>query len=242
MAPFTIIFLVSTSFLFTSSTVLLYQWLQTRYNGATYASLRSLSRKQFCFAACCSLLNFSGMIFLSCSFFIDPASSSIAASITAGATIFVALISRMVWKEPLSLVQWIGAVLAVAGVIVVGAAGGSGDNPLGIIFALLCMFMFTLNNLCMKYVKRIGVPPALAGWILSFVQGCLGASILIIQGIRRVPLDGIDSKVQVVEAFMAGVLLNYGLLAMNYAFGAGLVTITMHSFAAPAFTFACLPL
>jgi bacterial/archaeal transporter family protein len=158
-----------------------------------------------------------GMLLLKTSLAGNPLAKGPIVAVTSSNSLIVAVLAWVILRERLSLGQWTGFLVIVAGIVWVSMGGMAGGRFGAIGFAISAMVLFGLTNFFLKLAGERGCDSVAAAVVLWLSMGACGVLAVAWHWIRdsRFPLLGNWELSWL--ALLAGVFLALGMLAIKKA-------------------------
>ncbi|MCU0237485.1 MAG: DMT family transporter [Acidobacteria bacterium] len=186
-----------------------------RFSGRGFAGLAGRNPLLLPLAAGVSLA--LGMLLLKSGLAANPLAKGPIVAVASSSSLVVALLAWALLREKLSLGQWAGFLVIIAGIAMVSMGGGGRADRLALAFACLAMFLFGATNFMLKLAGTRGSDSLTAAVVLWLAVG--GCGLLAIAGHRvffsHFPL--LASPRLSVLALLAGAFLALGMLGIKKA-------------------------
>jgi transporter family protein len=157
------------------------------------------------------------MLMLKISLAANPLAKGPIAAVTSSNSLIVVLLAWLVLREALSLGQWAGFLVIVAGIVMV-SLGGTAGNHLGAVgSALLAMLCFGLTNFFLKLAGARGCDSVAAAVVLWLSVGACGLLAVSWHLFFFSNFPALGRSELSWLALLAGMLLALGMLAIKKA-------------------------
>jgi drug/metabolite transporter (DMT)-like permease len=162
-----------------------------------------------------------GMFLLKTSLAANPLAKGSIVAVTSSNSLVVALLAWLFLREVLSVGQWAGFLVIVAGIVMVSLGGTAAGHFSAVGFALLAMLCFGLTNFLLKLAGARGCDSVAAAVVLWLSVGSCGVLASTWNLIWRSRFPMLERGLLSQQALLAGVLLALGMLAIKKAVTVG---------------------
>lgn len=156
-----------------------------------------------------------GMLLLKTSLASNPFAKGPIVAVTSSNSLVVALLAWLVLGEKLSLGQWLGFLVIVAGIGWVSLGGASGGQFAMTGYAVLAMIFFGLTNFFLKLAGARGCDSIAAAIVLWLSVGTCGVLAVCWHLLRYSRFPALGRPGLSALALLAGVFLAMGMLAIK---------------------------
>lgn len=158
-----------------------------------------------------------GMFLLKSGLAANPLAKGPIVAVSSSNSLVVAFLAWVFLREKLSLGQWAGFLIIVAGIGGLSLAGKAINHFDAVAYAVLAMFFFGITNFILKLAGKQGCDSVTTAIVLWLSVGCCGVLAFVWQWLEKSHFPGLPSPVLNWLALLAGFCLALGMLGIKKA-------------------------
>jgi bacterial/archaeal transporter family protein len=158
-----------------------------------------------------------GMLLLKVSLAANPLAKGPIVAITSCNSLIVALLALGFLREKLSLKQWAGFLIIVAGIIILSLAGKASGYFSAVFYAVMAMILFGLTNFLLKLAGEKGCDSVTTAVVLWLSVGGCGVLAFTWHWLEKSRFPDLPSPLLGWLALSAGIFLALGMLGIKKA-------------------------